>query len=381
MKLKFKSSRNGHHGSSSPVDRVALLKTLEAVSPGLSSKGLIQQSSCFCFRNGVVFTFNDRVAVRAPSGLPKSFSGAIQSGPLLTLLRRLPDEDLLFKATATELRVTCQGSSRKGGVRMDAEVVLPITNADEPPEEGSPKWKELDSSFGEAVTLTQPCAARGKGDEINNFIHVHPDYLEANDEMQMIRYRVKTELRKPFLVRASAATHLPHLDVCGMAETKNWVHFKNQTGVVFSCLRADADDYNDLGKNLKTDGMEMARMPEGVKQAAENAGEFTKEQENGDISVKLADGRIHIKGEGVSGWYSEAPKIKYVGKPMEFWISPKLLAVIAERYSECYVGENRLVVKGKKWKYAVSFSDPKKDKEEATEEASESEDWSEESSV
>ena len=41
------------------VNRQLLLDALMSVTPGLTQKELIEQSSCVVFRNGQVYTFND----------------------------------------------------------------------------------------------------------------------------------------------------------------------------------------------------------------------------------------------------------------------------------------------------------------------------------
>ena len=46
------------------VSREKLMQALEAVSPGLANRELIEQSSCFVFKSGMVMTFNDEVAGR-----------------------------------------------------------------------------------------------------------------------------------------------------------------------------------------------------------------------------------------------------------------------------------------------------------------------------
>ena len=52
------------------IDRAKLLAALELVSPGLSPREILEQSSCVVFRGGRIATFNDEVAcsVKFPMG-------------------------------------------------------------------------------------------------------------------------------------------------------------------------------------------------------------------------------------------------------------------------------------------------------------------------
>jgi hypothetical protein len=72
----------------SQVNREVLLQQLESVQAGLSSREIIEQSSCFVFKDGNVVTFNDEVSCSRPCELG-SFTGAVQAAPLLSIREML----------------------------------------------------------------------------------------------------------------------------------------------------------------------------------------------------------------------------------------------------------------------------------------------------
>src|ERR1700679_2349375 len=96
------------------VNREELLSKLQSVQPGLASREVIQQSSCYCVTGGYIVTFNEEIACRIPSGLPKDFEGAIQATPLLALLQKLEEEFVTFEINDKELKVT--GKRREAGI-------------------------------------------------------------------------------------------------------------------------------------------------------------------------------------------------------------------------------------------------------------------------
>ena len=51
------------------IDREEFLKQLESVLPGYSTKEVIEQSSCFVFKKGRVYTYNDEIACSQTTSL------------------------------------------------------------------------------------------------------------------------------------------------------------------------------------------------------------------------------------------------------------------------------------------------------------------------
>ena len=69
------------------VSKSALMAQLETVRHGLSPKDIVDQASCFAFKAGKVFSFNDEIACWCPAAFtPESGGIAVPSGPLLALL-------------------------------------------------------------------------------------------------------------------------------------------------------------------------------------------------------------------------------------------------------------------------------------------------------
>src|SRR4051812_26008035 len=75
------------------IKREKFLNKLDRLRPGISVKGIIQQSNCFIFDKNRIVTYNEEVACQIP-GKIGGFSGAFQADPLLKILGKLPDEFL-----------------------------------------------------------------------------------------------------------------------------------------------------------------------------------------------------------------------------------------------------------------------------------------------
>lgn len=347
------------------ITRENFLNDLEMVKAGLSPREMIQQSSCFIFQDGMVMTFNDEVACRKEIGI-QSIEGAVQATALLAILGKLDDENLRIRQNEKG-ELEFRGKSNGFGVTMEKEIFLPIDKVEMPE-----KWKTLPKEFTEAIGLVQHCVSTDETRFDLKCIHLHPEWIEACDNHQIMRCHLETGLKSPILVQGTSLAPITDLAMDKYALTSSWIHFKNQSGLIYSCRRYD-EKYPEMTKNIQFKGHTIT-IPKGMAKAAERAAVFAQDR-MGDplVSVYLSQGRIKITGDGLAGWYKEMRKINYDGPSMEFLIAPNLLKHVSERYSDAVLTPDKLKVEGGGWVYVTVLGrkedqPEQKDKEETSEE-------------
>lgn len=333
---------------SNAINREELLQQLMSVQPGLSRREIIEQSSCFVFKDGVVMTYNDEIACTHKCSLP--VEGAVAAAPLLAILGKLPEDEITVETTDGELII--HGKKRRAGIRREKEVALPISAVDKPT-----KWRELPADFLEAITMVQHSASKDESRFHLTCIHIHPKYVEACDNYQITRYKVAVGLEESTLVRSDSLKHIPALGMTEFCETDNWLHFRNANGLTLSCRRYK-EDYPDLKDLLKFDGHKIT-LPKGLADAADKAKVFTNEtSDDSQVLIELRSGKLRVKGTGGGGWYQEVKKLTYDGPDMAFMIAPDLLIEITKRHNDAEITEGRLKVDGGKWRYVTSLGAP-----------------------
>lgn len=338
------------------INREQFLNDLEMVKPGLSPREFIEQSSCFVFQDGYVTTFNDEIACRKK--IDVNITGAVQANSLLEILSKLDDPDLRVRENEKG-ELEFRGKKKGFGVTKDAEIFLPIDRV-----ETAEKWHTLPKEFTEAVGLVHHCVSTDESRFMLTCIHIHPEYLEACDNLQAMRCRIKTGVKKPILVRGASLKYITSLGMDQVAMTKSWIHFQNQDGLIFSA-RKYMEDYPPLDRVLDFEGHPIV-IPKGMSEASERASVFALDKSGEPlVSVRLSNGVVRLGGEGLSGWYRETRKVAYDGPPMEFMISSDLLKHISERYQEAQITDGKLKVTGGHWEYVtVLGAKPEKKKEE-----------------
>ncbi len=323
------------------IKREVLLKKLEAVSAGLAKKALIDQSQCFVFKDGHVHTFNDEIACFVEVKL--EVEGAVSAEPVLNLLRRLKEDEMDVSQDRGELKI--KGKGRRAGISMEDEVLLSIEGLEKPG-----KWKKLPKDFVEAARIVGVCAGTDESQFASTCVHIHPKWIEASDNEQIIRYPIKTGVKKSILVRWTSLKNIVGLGMTKVSLTEDWIHFLNDDGLVLSCRRNEAN-YPDLKPYLGISGSKVT-LPKGLGEAVEKAEVFCGD-EIGDSVVKvcLADGKLLLEGRGTTGWYQEKKKVDYDGDPLEFLVAPSLLVELSKHSHECFICDGGMKVETDKFTY------------------------------
>lgn len=345
------------------INREELLKQLEAVSAGLSPRDIIEQSSCFVFQGKKVVTFNGEAACWSPCSI--GVTGAVSAKPLLDVLRKMAEETI--ELSTTENKLVIHGKqNRRARIAMESEITLPFKEIKEPK-----KWNTLPADFLEAVDMVHRCCGKDT-DRLETFVHLHKEKVEAIGEHQVGHFRTRIDLPENVIVHKDSVKHVVSLGMTEVGVTDKWVHFRNPTGLVLSCLKgAGEEDYPSTEKALSIKGQRI-NLPRGLESAIERAAIFSRENpEDEDVAVYLKPGKVIIVGTSASGDWREPKSLDYKGEPMDFLINPKLFQDICRKHHEAWVTPDVLKVKQGKFTFVTALG-TKEDKQEAeTEESGE----------
>jgi DNA polymerase III sliding clamp (beta) subunit (PCNA family) len=327
------------------VNKEMLLQTLEGVFPGVARVELLEQSSCFVFKDAKVMAFNEEIACVGASGLDRKYQGAVKAQKLLDILRLLPEDEADVEVTKDAFVI--RGKGKRTVMALDKEIMLPIDVVETPED-----WSELSEDFIDAAGMVQACAGKDETQFTLTCVHVHPDWVEGFDGYQLMRYELPTKVAEPFLARKDAVKHASEMGMTEICESESWVHFRNASGLQLSCRRY-LEEYRDLTPILQAKG-EPIVLPRGLGEAAQRAEVFSSEnQDDNLVEVSLTPGLVMVTGRGASGRYEERKKISYDGPKMRFLISPELLGEITKKYNEASILPDKLMVDGGRWKYVT----------------------------
>lgn len=327
------------------VNRKDLLRALQSVTAGLSSKENIDQSNCFCFGPGIVRTFNDEILCQHE--VPTDFTGAIIARPLLEMLDKMPEDEITLTVVNNKLRI--KGSGKRAEVTFDPNVIL-ATGSVEVPD----NWIELPPAFSDALGMVAEATEKETNTEFA-FVHMTPDYLEACDYLQAIRYNVATGVKGSVMVRGTSCKAIKGMGVASACETKDWMHWKTFTGLVVS-VRKDTREYPKIEEIFETPIKGSAYIPGSVGDVIQRATPFMATVPSGKQTIcVLSKNRLTIRAVNANGWYEEVKDIDYDGPDTTFGISPKNISGALKFGLPCEITDSSLRIRGDAFIYALSL--------------------------
>ena len=340
------------------INRLNLIQSLESVSPGLGKT--VEQSDSYVFHKGDVFTYNGEVACRTKS--PLKINGALKHQSIAKILPQLTDEVLSVVVETNCCKFL--GKRKEIKVAFDPEVKLPFAIVEKPKEAD---WITLPDNFLEALGLVLEAIGDDEEKFLANCLHVHPKWIEGTDNTQIMRYRMKTGVQNPILIKKGSIKHLLNMEVEQMCETENWIHFRSadNKSVTYSCLKSTGD-YLDLTPIVKIDVTQKITFPKAMKDIAIRASlpAFEIGKAEAKLTVKLKNGKLMVNGIGATAEYSEWSKARYAGPDLEFQIPPLIFVQLVEKFETVGINDNVMKVKSEDFVYMCSLSSEKSELKE-----------------
>lgn len=324
------------------INRTKLHQALMIVRPGLgpasSSKEILSQSTSFAFMGGMVITYNDRLCIQYP--VPEiDFDGAVKAEELYGLLSRLKREEINLELNGSEVLVEC--GRVNAGLKLEEEIHLPIKK-----EIGHIKgWKKIPDPdlFNKHVKFAmQTCSSdqtRGKLTTVN----IKKDGIVQGTDGYRLVQCVDKNNKMPFddfLLPADLAVEVIKLKPVEIVVGKNWIHFKNEQGIIISC-RTIGEDYIDqkiFRSVFVMDSDQRITFPRRVDDMLEVTRQFAKRDFVFDeqIYIEIKNGKLLMKAqrEDTGSWVEEKATIK-TDLNISFHITPVLFEDILKETREC----------------------------------------------
>jgi len=335
-----------------------LRKRLMEVTPGLDDKDRVEQSSKFAFRDGRVVTFNEEITCSAESPFGDEVEGAVSSRPLLELLGRLKEGGKVIVTTPESGKQLDIQIGKKERVRlsMDAEILLPLDAIETPDEDD---WRKLPDGFMEALGVVLKSVSKDDANFQLSCVHFHPEFLEACDNYQLLRWAMDAGVSDSCLVRGRSLSKLLQSDVTDIAESPAWLHFRKAGTSFVMSIRRWCEESRNLDAVLKCDG-EKVKLPEGLAEIASRAAIFSGDDfaNAANMRIDLKKGSMRVRSQNAEGLYENVIDLEYVGSPLSFCIAPSLLIEIARRSNEGVIDGSKMKIETDQFQYVVSLTVP-----------------------
>jgi len=253
------------------MKRTELLDQLKKVMPGIdtSSNGIIG-ADAFTFTEEGIHTYNDLISVTVP--YKSGIIGAVKSTKLFNLLAKMKADDIEI-TQGDELSI--KGGRTKAKIKFidsDVEEFLNNLSID------NLKWEPCPKDFLEGLALCKIAASNSpfRG------IYVRGGKIFSTDEMRINVYDLSEKMSQ-FWIDDPAIAELLKIasDINELSVTDGWVHFRGESGVVFSCKKKADEEYpfKELLRRRKTtkvdDALMQGTFPKNFGEAVERVSVFS----------------------------------------------------------------------------------------------------------
>lgn len=329
-----------------------LQKAIDTVSIGLATKEMIEQSTSYIFKNGMVQTYNDEISVQYPVEI--EIEGAVKAQEFRQLLAKVKGDEIDIEVEENQLLLSA--GRTKAGLQLQAEITLPVDEV-----RLGKKWYTLPEDFIQAIKFTMASASKDMSRGVLVCVHVSERMVTASDAYRIAQYEMACAIGcDEFLIPAHVCSKIVGYDIEKINIHEGWASFKTKDGAIISC-RTYQERFVNVSQLLQVEGEEFS-FPTQLKDMLERVDVFSKRDYILDehVDVTIGKGCISLRAESPSGWIEEKAGID-TKVECEFAIIPYLLRDICDKKHIAVLDSTKLLFSADNWKYlTVLRSQPKK---------------------
>lgn len=347
------------------MNRENFLAAIKAISPGIASNSIVEQSDLVLFDDNRIVSYNDEVAISYPFNI--GYRGGVYANELYKLLQKLPSNEIKLYETENEevTQFVIASGTTTAGFYVVKDIMIPDLGIDE-----IETWYELPKMFLTGIDL---CATTASSDVTRGAlvcVDVNQNIILSCDNYRATKFVMNESLSDDIELKIpkQAIKGLVECEVTSFAMTESWLHFQNEEGTIFS-VRATSAEYPNVIMLFDVDGEKLV-LPGELKESLERAEILASEDQskNKIVEINIADGKITCQSHGKTGWSKDVIDIQFKDTLPPIQIDPKLLSYILDKTQEVTIGDKSFLFEAKGFSYVVSLiAQPEEAEEELVE--------------
>jgi hypothetical protein len=329
------------------IQRKELLAALDSCAAGLGTKGGMNQSQCYVFRNGKVHTLNEMIYTRTDSPFNPDVPVAVPAKAFRDTLAKFGDDEINIEEKDGKIKVWVK--SKRATINGHTDVYLPLEEVPEPMD-----WVDAPPELSDA--LPAACDCTGKNEDVMDNLYIGAKGIIACDRAQAIQFSIATGVRETCLIGAEGVKAIASLGIAAVSDGGNWLHYKSYTGLVAS-IRKCTGDYPNVIQVFQQPVISELEFPFSATDAFERLIPFLSDTTDGKTcTFSLSPGSLVLRAKNVVGMFEEKVELEYDGTEITFSASPKLLASAIRHGLPLNITDSSIRVLGSGFRYAVSIT-------------------------
>jgi DNA polymerase III sliding clamp (beta) subunit (PCNA family) len=333
------------------LDRKSTLEIISKVSPGISTKGIIEETACIMMDGDYMITFNDRISIAHP--YKTDFSCCIPAQEFTKTLQNAKTDDLEVNCSDKEMTlVNKKFRAGIGLVENKIQEALPIKHIDEI------KWKVIPKTLLEGIEYCLFSVAKASSVPYLNCVAIKGNTIVSSDNFRVSLFTMDLPLSKrDILIPLTSAIELVKMkDVTHFALNDSWIYFKSKSGVFFFCRVVEAEFPDVEGMFEVSPEAVKIELPSGNLLEALEACSVFSDSIDVDIKVEIniEQGVLYCRSSNQKGWMefsvdsTECPDLK-------FEVHPDFLKAVLGILTEVILDDNKMHIHAENFKHLVAL--------------------------
>lgn len=332
------------------INREATLSILNRARAGISTKGIVEEASCFIFTGSHVVSFNDRISIAVP--FESDFICAVPADELIKTIQNSKMEELSVKLKDNEF-VLSDKKFRAGITTIENSLAesLPINSV------ADLKWKKCPENLLKGIEQCLFSAAKSSAVAYLNCIAIIDDHVVSSDNFRISYYDLGQSVEGKYLIPLSSAIELVSIDsFVKYAVNDSWMYFKTKDDIFFFCRLVDAE-FPDVSTLLSVNknAVKMTLPTKELQQALQACSVFSSSIDvDKKVEVSIDEGSLVCKSLNEKGWIEYAVE-KTDSPDIKFEVHPDFLYDILPMIQEVMIDEGKLHIHTNNFKHVVAL--------------------------
>jgi hypothetical protein len=348
------------------IKKEHLLNSLEVARMGVAGSDHLEQLGHFIFGGEHLITFNNRILIYHP--LKTDFQCSVRSEVFYKQLQKFDTEDLTIELKKARLVIKGKRESARLGAELaqDSELFEVIDFIRK--EQLKVKYVTVPEKFVQAVEFCGHSASKNAADGTLCCVCIDGDTIISNDNYRATRYVMDKDMTtEQVLLDARVANEIKRFKMTHFGIGKNWLHFKNEAGVLLSA-RQIFGDYPDLSESFSFRG-QILYLPDETRDILDFVGVLVADEQEpekvADIEVK--DGYITASVDKVTDVSEKSIELdkRYKDLEMKFRVNINFLRQVLDRTTTLIYNleEQKGMFKTTGFKHILRLAPPEKEAE------------------
>ena len=289
----------------------------------------------FFFTGEYVITYNDIISIQYP--LKTDFSTFVKAQQFFDVISKVKAEHIDFKLVSGKLEMKAGKVRSSFATIEDVEFISTMDSVIASAE--AVTFKKVTDDFLEALKLCSFVASSNESAQTLTCVHVNKNVVSSTDNARIATSTIKSNKYPEMLIKASEISSLIDIDPTAYALSKSWIHFRGDSGSLFS-IRRIKGEFPDMSQFLSFEGTEV-NLPKEILDGLDIASVFI-DDDNPSVSISLRKGACRIYKDSEGGLVDYREKVKYNGDSINFNINPAFLKEMLTHSTTLIVSDDKV---------------------------------------